>query len=105
MPINLSLGVIIDKCGGLFHISKNNVGNIRDLQLLVSGGGKWLSLVYLYFGAQNLPPVSCVSVGVCSTRNNFVAVVAKKQVLMPAILRCDMAAVQNIFDHLKGEQL
>lgn len=35
VPINLSLGVVIDQHGGLFPVSKNNIGNIRDLQLLV----------------------------------------------------------------------
>ena len=39
MPISFSLGnylgILIDKHGGLFPISKNNIGNIRDLQLLV----------------------------------------------------------------------
>ena len=51
---------------------------------------------------QNLPPVSCVSVGVCSNRNSLVGVVVKKQVLIPAILRCDLHAVQNILEQLKG---
>lgn len=35
VPINLSLGVVVDQYGGLFPVSKNNTGNIRDLQLLV----------------------------------------------------------------------
>lgn len=39
MPINLSIGVVMDEHGGLFPVSKNNIGNIRDLQLLVSGLG------------------------------------------------------------------
>lgn len=54
---------------------------------------------------QNLPPISCISVGVCSNRNSLVSVVMEKQVLMPAILRCDLNAVQNILDQLKGEIL
>ena len=49
VPINLSLGVVIDKYGGLFPISKNNVGNIRDLPLVVclvvnKGGLLFISL-------------------------------------------------------------
>ena len=52
---------------------------------------------------QNLPPVSCASVGVCSSRNSLVGLVVKKQVLMPAILRCDLNAVQYTLDRLKGE--
>lgn len=39
VPINLSLGVIVDKQGSLFPVSKNNSGNIRDLQLLVRAVG------------------------------------------------------------------
>lgn len=104
MPINLSLGVLIDERGGLFPISKNNIGNIRDLQLLVClfvFVGKGL-LCLLVLHLQNLPPVSCVSVGVCSNRNSLVGVVVKKQVLIPAILRCDLHAVQNILEQLKG---
>ena len=106
MPINLSLGVILDKHGGLFPVSKNNIGNIRDLQLLVRG-------VWFYHARgvvsllsppspQNLPPVSCVNVGICSTRNSLVGVVVRKQVLMPAVLRCDLQAVQTILDQFKG---
>ena len=36
VPINLSLGVVLDEHGGLFPISKNSIGNVKDLQLLVS---------------------------------------------------------------------
>lgn len=36
VPINLSLGVVLDQRGGLFPVSKNGSGSIRDLQLLVS---------------------------------------------------------------------
>ena len=39
MPINLSVGVVMDQHGGLFPVSKNNTGNIRDLPQLVSGVG------------------------------------------------------------------
>lgn len=102
VPINLSLGVVIDKYGGLFPISKNNIGNIRDLQLLVRDhlpeGKGW----FIFLGLQHLPPVSCVSVGVCSNRNSLVGVATKKQVLIPAILRCDLQAVQNILEQLRG---
>ncbi len=35
-PINLSVGVVMDEHGGLFPVSKNNTGNIRDLPQLVS---------------------------------------------------------------------
>lgn len=106
IPVNLSLGVVMDEHGGIFPISRNNIGNIRDLQLLVSSvlSGKGSSHAFpCLWCMQNLPPVSCVSVGVCSTRNSFVGVVAKKQVLMPAILRCDVSSVQNLLDQLKGE--
>jgi len=44
-----------------------------------------------------------ISVGVCSNRNNMVGVVTLKQVLMPAILRCDVVMVQNILKCLKGQ--
>lgn len=63
--------------------------------------GKGL-LRLLVLHLQNLPPVSCVSVGVCSNRNSLVGVVVKKQVLIPAILRCDLHTVQNILDQLKS---
>ena len=36
VPINSNLGVVIDQHGGMFPISKNSAGNLRDLQLLVS---------------------------------------------------------------------
>ena len=36
VPINSNLGVLIDQHGGMFPISKNSAGNLRDLQLLVS---------------------------------------------------------------------
>ena len=48
--------------------------------------------------------MSCVGVGMCSSRNSLVGVVVKKQLLMSAILRCDQQAVQNILDQLKGEE-
>lgn len=35
VPVNQGVGLIIDKYGGLFPISKNTIGNVRDLQLLV----------------------------------------------------------------------
>ena len=36
VTINSNLGVVIDQHGGMFPISKNSAGNLRDLQLLVS---------------------------------------------------------------------
>ena len=36
VTINSNLGVVIDQHGGMFPISKNSAGNLRDLQLMVS---------------------------------------------------------------------
>ena len=47
--------------------------------------------------------MTTVSVGVCSSRNSMVGVVTHKQVLMPAILRCDVHMVQTILEILKGQ--
>ena len=48
MPINLSVGVVMDQHGGLFPVSKNNTGNIRDLPQLVSGRGCcWYNITLL----------------------------------------------------------
>ena len=35
VTINSNLGVVLDQHGGMFPISKNSAGNLRDLQLLV----------------------------------------------------------------------
>ena len=41
VTINSNLGVVLDQHGGMFPISKNSAGNLRDLQLLVG-------LTYMY---------------------------------------------------------
>jgi len=42
-PVNQGVGLIIDKHGSLFPISKNTIGNVRDLELLVGSLAGWLA--------------------------------------------------------------
>ena len=111
LPVATNQWLIRDRLGGAHFTSVNAASAMKDPPPLVGGarvkqGFILTSSLPLTSDPQNLPPVTTMAVGQCSSRTNVVVVAWQRQSLVPVLLRKDVASLKALLSGTaKGEPL
>ncbi len=102
--VGMALWLVRDANGGLYPLSRDHAGAIRDPPLLV-GAHSGCTCAVEPFSPQALPPVTSVCVGPRSTDSQLCVVCVPRTTFLSAVVRCDLPAMKSCLSESAGETI